>query len=223
MLSRSPMCLAESDQHEAPVVGRHWAIVWCALIGGGGLIAATLRVQRDSPAFYAAGFGLAAVWILSACAFGRIRLSHPTRVVEDALVGAVLGVLTFGVFVGADEVGRRISFLAGPIRNVLGKADSGSLFWVLALALVNAIAEEMFFRGTLIDALSRRNGPGVSAALSVVLYVAVTAVGGNTALTVAALVMGTVFVAERVLTRGLLAPIVTHLIWSTLVILLLPR
>ncbi|MCU1400636.1 MAG: hypothetical protein JWN62_3745 [Acidimicrobiales bacterium] len=218
------MRLAESGQPELTVRGHRSAIVWFALIGGGALIAATLRVQRNSAAFYAAGFGLAAVWVLSAwAAAGRIQLTQRGRAVEGASIGALIGVLTFGVFVGADEVGRRNSFLAGPIRNVLGKADSGSLVFVLALALVNAVAEEVFFRGTLFDALSHRTGPGVAGSISVALYVAVTAVGGNTALTVAALVMGAVFVAERIFTRGLLAPIVTHLTWSTLVLLLLPR
>ena len=35
--------------------------------------------------------------------------------------------------------------------------------------------------------------------------------------------MGAVFSAERRATGGVLAPIVTHLTWSTLMLLLLPR
>jgi hypothetical protein len=45
----------------------------------------------------------------------------------------------------------------------------------------------------------------------------------NVALVAAAVVMGTVFMVERRITGAVVAPIVTHLSWSTLVILFLPR
>ena len=53
--------------------------------------------------------------------------------------------------------------------------------------------------------------------------VTVTAATGNIALVIAAAVMGTLFSLERLSTRSVLAPIVTHLTWSTLMILALPR
>lgn len=195
-------------------------VVVAALVAGAVLIAATLRLHRDSTGFYAAGFGLAVVWIVAALAARPIdvwgeRATHDSSL----LTGVVLGGLTFALFLGGAEIGRRISFLAGPIDNVLGKADAGPLAAVLALALVNAVAEELFFRGALFDVLPERLAP----VLAVVVYVAFTAVGGNTALTVAALVMGVVFVIERVVTGGVVASIVTHVVWSTLIILFLPR
>ncbi len=45
----------------------------------------------------------------------------------------------------------------------------------------------------------------------------------NLALVVAAVVMGAAFTAEREATRGVLAPIITHVTWSTLILFLLPR
>ena len=54
-------------------------------------------------------------------------------------------------------------------------------------------------------------------------YVAVTATTGNLALVAAAVVMGTVFGLERRATRSVLASLVTHAVWSTLVLLALPR
>jgi len=45
----------------------------------------------------------------------------------------------------------------------------------------------------------------------------------NLALVAAAAVMGAVFAAEREATHGVLAPIVTHVTRSTVVLLLLPR
>ena len=102
------------------------------------------------------------------------------------------------------------------------KADAGPVVFVLLLALVNGVAEELFFRGVLIDATLHR-GVRVAAAVSTVVYTAVTAVGGNTALTVAAVVMGTVFAVTRLWSRGVLVPTIVHLVWSTLMILALPR
>ena len=39
----------------------------------------------------------------------------------------------------------------------------------------------------------------------------------------AAVVMGALFSLERLSTRGVLAPMLTHLTWSTLMVLALPR
>ena len=89
-------------------------------------------------------------------------------------------------------------------------------------ALVNGVAEELFFRGLVMDA-TMRFGSLAAVSISTALYVGVTAVGGNNALTAAALVMGALFAIERVVARGLLVPIVTHLVWSTLMIIALPR
>jgi membrane protease YdiL (CAAX protease family) len=79
--------------------------------------------------------------------------------------------------------------------------------------------EPLFFRGALYTALGDRR----PAARSTALYCLVTVATLNVALVAAALVMGTVFSAERRATRGVLAPILTHLTWSALVIYLLPR
>ena len=55
------------------------------------------------------------------------------------------------------------------------------------------------------------------------MYAIVTAATGNVALVIAAAVMGALFSLERRSTRGVLAPMVTHLTWSTLMVLALPR
>jgi hypothetical protein len=59
--------------------------------------------------------------------------------------------------------------------------------------------------------------------VSLVAYVVVTGLVGNTALTVAAIVMGIALAAERWFTGALFAPIATHVVWSALVIVALPR
>ena len=201
-------------------VRRRRAIAIGAILIGAGCIGATLRVERDSAAFYVAGYALAAVWIVAAAVSGPIRWKGPVQPLGlELLVGTGVGVAMFGVFVAADEIGRHISFLAGPIVNLLAKADSGAVAAVLALALVNGVAEELFFRGALTEAI----GGSRALVISTIVYIVVTAVAGNTALTLAAVVMGSVFAVVRGWTGGLMAPIVTHIVWSTLVILALPR
>jgi membrane protease YdiL (CAAX protease family) len=87
------------------------------------------------------------------------------------------------------------------------------------VALVNGAGEELFFRGALHAALE----PHRPAIATTIVYVVVTAATGNVALVIAAAVMGALFSLERLSTRGVLAPMVTHLTWSTLMVLALPR
>src|SRR5262249_49485720 len=97
--------------------------------------------------------------------------------------------------------------------------DTGSTAVVLAVAVASAVAEEGFFRGALMGAL-----PATSAVpASVVVYAAVTAFTGNPALVVAAAVMGTLFAVARRAAAGVAAPAVTHVVWSVLMIVALPR
>ena len=198
-------------------------LVVVAAVGvGTTLTALTLRVPRDSTAFYVTGFAQAGVWTVASVACRPVVWSGRWDRTRELLTGIGVAVLSFLAFVGAATVGRHIDFFAGPIDSILRKADAGPVLLVLALALVNGVAEELFFRGVLIDATIHL-GNGAAVAISTATYVGVTAVGGNNALTAAALVMGLVFAVERILSRGLLTAIVTHLVWSTLMILALPR
>ena len=90
---------------------------------------------------------------------------------------------------------------------------------VLSITLLNAVAEELFFRGAVVAAVE----PWRPALTSTIVYATATAATANLALVVAAAAMGTVLSLERTSTRGVLAPIVTHLTWSTLMLLALPR
>ena len=125
----------------------------------------------------------------------------------------------FGVFVVSSWVIHRLHVLDTAVDDLLRTADSSALVWVLALAGANAVAEELFFRGTLIDAARRR----YAFALGVVPYVLTTVFSGNPALVIAATVMGTVFTVLRLRTGALTASITTHLTWSALMILAFPR
>jgi hypothetical protein len=88
----------------------------------------------------------------------------------------------------------------------------------VATTLVNGLAEELFFRGALYPAAGRRRPLVVSTAV----YALVTGMTGNPALVLASAAMGTLFGWQRRATGGIQAPIITHLVWSALMIRYLP-
>lgn len=189
-----------------------------ALIVGATLIGVTFGVRKGSPAFYLAGFALAATWLV-AFALVPSRVRPDRRLVADVAVGLGAGVTMFGVFLAGAWVLSRIPLLDKAISDVFTTADTSTMSWVVALAGVNAVAEELFFRGTLIDAAPRR----LAAVAGVVPYALTTVPSGNAALVIAAVVMGAVFTVLRIRTGALTASIATHLSWSALMIALFPR
>jgi membrane protease YdiL (CAAX protease family) len=212
---------ADAEVEPAPARHRRRVTAAVTLVAGAALLAATLRVPRGSTAFTVLGLLVAATWIVGAFVSGPIALRPRHRTPPGAVIRAAVGVgvASFLAFLGASLVARHVPVLSGALDSILGKADAGPVGLVLAIALVNAVAEELFFRGGLYAALA----PHRPVASTTVVYVAVTATTGNLALVVAALVMGTVFGLERRATRSVLASLVTHAVWSTLILVALPR
>lgn len=206
----SPAVLAD---HRARVV------VLVTLAVGAALLAATINVDSQSPRFAWAGLALAAVWATGFALAPGWRNTFAAGVGRHAVVGSLVGLATFGLFVAAAWIARRLDVLVGPIDDILRQADEQQLVWVIVLATVNAVAEELFFRGALMSAFAAR----YAIAGSTTLYVLVTVAGGNLALALAAAVVGTVFAWERLLTGSLAMPIATHLTWTLLMVTAFPR
>jgi hypothetical protein len=129
-----------------------------------------------------------------------------------------LGAGTFGMFYGAALVARHIPVLNRAIGRILGYAHHGAMPLVYATTLVNGVAEEVMFRGAVYSAVGGRN-PVV---LSTTAYSLATTVTRNPALVLAAAAMGTLFGLQRRATGGVLAPIITHTTWATLMLRFLP-
>jgi membrane protease YdiL (CAAX protease family) len=186
-------------------------------------LAGTLAAPSGSGLFYALGLLSAVIWIAGAFLSGPIPVGRRwdrtggkrTTVVVSVLVGVAL----FLVFVAATRVAARIPALSDSMTSILDRADAGPRALVLAVALINGVGEEVFFRGAVPAAL----GPDHRDVWTVIVYGLVTVATLNLALVVAAVVMGTVFSAERRASGGVLAPSLTHVTWSALMILLLPR
>jgi membrane protease YdiL (CAAX protease family) len=204
---------------ESDAVRRRRRVVVAATgVVGALLLALTLRTEMGSSAFYWYGALLAACWIAGSLVSGPLHLGRLDGR-RHVLVPALLGAAAFAGFAVAAVVVRRVPALDDLVSDVISRADAGNLPLVVAVALVNGLAEELFFRGALYSAFGRHR-PWL---WSTVAYVAVTGATLNVMLVLAAAAMGTLFALERRSTRGVLAPVVTHLTWSVLMIFFLPR
>ena len=122
------------------------------------------------------------------------------------------------MFVVGALVVREIGPLRDIVDDVLDHARQGNLVLILFVTLMNGLGEEVFFRGALFAAIGRRHPVLISTAV----YVLVTVATGNLMLVFAALLMGTLFGLQRRATGGILAPLLTHVTWSTVMLLVLP-
>jgi hypothetical protein len=208
--------------HEPPaIVRRRRVVVAIVLVIGGVLLGVSMRQHPDESSFYWLTLALAAVWTVGALLSGPLHLGGICwrgRNQRPVITGSAIGLLLGGVFVLGGVVARQIPVVSEPITRVIQLADKGSLPVVLTIVLLGAIAEELFYRGALYTALGRHH-PVV---ISTVVYLAATMASGNLMLGFAAIILGTVCALERRATGGVLAPILTHLAWSLVVILALP-
>lgn len=208
--------------NEPPAVKRRRRIVVVVvLLLGAGVLGLALRRHPGEPAFYWLSLALAAVWGLGAFASGPLHLGGARwrgRNQRPVISGTVIGLLLGGVFVLGGLIAREIPVVAELITRVLHYTDQGSWRLTMAVALIGGIAEEVFYRGALYTAL----GCFHPALVSTIVYVAATLASGNPMLGFAAIILGTVCALERRATGGVLAPILTHFVWTMVVLLALP-
>ena len=112
---------------------------------------------------------------------------------------------------------RQIPVIDRQVSSVLDHADQGVTPILLLITVVNGIAEELFFRGALYAAV-----PRYPVVWSTVAYVVATLATGNFMLAFAAVLLGVVVGLERRASGGILAPILTHVTWSTVMLFALP-
>ncbi|OHV04479.1 CPBP family intramembrane glutamic endopeptidase [Mycobacterium talmoniae] len=208
--------------HEPPkAVLRRRVVVAVVLVIGAIVLGYSLTRRPGDSAFYWLTLALAAVWFAGALVSGPLHLGcvrFRGRNERPVFTGTGIGLVLGTVFVVGAMVARQIPAVAEPVQRVLVFADRGTLTWIVLITLANAIAEEMFFRGALYTAIGRYH----PAAVSTLLYVAVTLASGNPMLGFAALILGAVCAIERRATGGVLAPILTHLVWGLIMVLALP-
>jgi hypothetical protein len=203
------------------VLRRRQVVVVVTFLVGTGVLAWALRIRPGDPLFYVATLGLAAVWLLGALAsgplhagMGRTRRGERARPVVQSLV---LGTLLLVVFLAGALVVARVPVLREPVDELLDHARFGAFAAVLALTFLNGVVEELYFRGALYAALPRH-----PVTLTTGLYALTTVGTGVPLLVLAAAVLGLVTGLQRRVTGGFLGPVITHVVWSTGMLVLLP-
>ena len=220
-LRRSLWDKVPRDHRQSPEGLRRRQLVTLGfLLCGAGVLGWSLRIDPGSTSFYPATLALAVLWTAGAFASGPLhlgRIMHPEGPRRPVVTPVLLGLLLAAVFVLGGLVVREIPALDRQVRWVLEHADQGSGPLILAITVVNGIAEELFFRGAVYAASTRH-----PVAVSAVAYTLATLATGNVMLTFAAVLLGVVVGLQRRASGGILAPILTHVTWSAAMLVALP-
>lgn len=200
---------------------RRRVVVAVLLVAGAALLGISLSIRPGDNAFYPLTLAVAAVWVLGGVLSGPLHLGYVERrgALGRPVVGSlVLGLVCGGVFILGALVVREIPPLHDYVEELLAHARKGSLALITLVTVVNGIAEEVFFRGGLFAAIGRRH----PVLISTVVYAVATVATRNPMLVFAAVLLGLVLGLERRASGGILAPVITHVTWSLLMLFLLP-
>jgi uncharacterized protein len=212
-----------SREHTEPdeVLRRRRIVVCATLVVGATLLAFSLSVRPGASAFYWWTGALAATWALGGVVSGPLHLGRiPWRneLRRPIVTPILLGLAAAAVFVVGAFVVREIAPLRSLTDDVLDHARQGSLAPILLVTVLNGVAEEIFFRGALFAAVGRRR----PVLVSTVMYTLTTIATANPMLVFAAAALGTLLGLQRRASGGILAPVLTHLTWSTAMLFVLP-
>jgi uncharacterized protein len=210
--------------HNEPpgVVLRRRIVVAIVLVLGVAALGLALKEHPGEPAFYWWSLALSGVWALGAFASGPLHLGGARwrgRNQRPVVSGTTIGLIVGGVFIVGGLIVREIPVIAAYVTKLLHYTDQGSWRLTMAIALLAAIAEELFYRGALYTALGTHHPLLISTTIYVI---ATLASSQNPMLAFAAVILGTVCALERRATGGVLAPILTHFVWTLVVLLGLP-
>ena len=200
---------------------RRRIVVAVGLVCGAVLLGLSLSVRPGNPAFYPLTAGLAATWTVFGFASGPLhlgRIPHRGELRLPIMAPILVGIAASALFVVGALIVREIAPLEHLVHNVLAHAQPGNLWIVLIIALVNGVAEEIFFRGALFAAIGVR----YPVPISTLVYAIVTLASGNLMLVFAAATLGIVLGLQRRASGGILGPILTHCTWSLIMIFALP-
>jgi membrane protease YdiL (CAAX protease family) len=199
---------------------RQW-ITGAVVVVGAVVLSLSLRIEPGNDWFYPATFGLALVWTLGAVASGPLHLGRTWRGDEPGprpvLIPLMYGALLAALFVVGALLVRQVPWLDAEVRHVLDHADEGSVPLLVVVTAVNGVAEELFFRGALYAAT-----PRYPVVVTTAAYTAATLATGNLMLAFAGLLLGALLGLERRATGGIQAPIITHVLWSLVMLFALP-
>lgn len=139
--------------------------------------------------------------------------------------GVGLAVVLWGVFWLGDKVSAWLFDFARPQVELIYGMKTGENPWLLSILLLILIgpAEEIFWRGYVQNALSKRWSPNVGFIVTTLVYALVHIWSFNFMLVMAALVVGAIWgLAYRLYPQKLGALIVSHAVWDVAVFVVFP-
>lgn len=204
------------------VVGKRKLVVGAVLLVGAALLGYSLSRPTGDQTFLWLTLALAGVWAAGAFASGPLHMGHVCfrgRNQRPVITGTAIGLALGAIFVVGGLIVRELPGVNDYITRVLEYSNTGPLWLIAFITVINGVAEEMFFRGAVYTAFLKFH-PVI---FSTVLYVIATAATtGNPMLGFAAIILGTVCAFERRATGGVLAPMLTHFCWGLVMVLALP-
>jgi CAAX protease family protein len=217
LIEKVPRDHAQSDAE----FRRRRIVVAVVLVAGATLLGVSLSVRPGDAIFYPLTIAVAAIWVIGGLLSGPLHLGYlPFRGTLRRPIGTglIFGVLAGAIFVAGALLVRLVPPLHDYVDNVLAHARYGSLPLIVIVTLLNGVAEEVFFRGGLFAAIGRTH----PVLISTVIYAAATLATRNPMLVFAALSLGVVLALQRRASGGILAPIITHITWSMIMLFVLP-
>ncbi|MBB5874233.1 membrane protease YdiL (CAAX protease family) [Allocatelliglobosispora scoriae] len=192
---------------------RRRVVVVVTLVLGAVLLGVSLSTQPGDSSFYLRTIVLALTWAVGGLLSGPLHLGYLTfrgGLRRPLITPVATGLLIGGVFLVGALVVREIPPLNAYVVDVLDHAYQGDMVPIATVTVINAVAEEIFFRGALFAAIGRVH----PVLISTVIYALVTIATGNPMLVFAAVTLGFVLALQRRSSGGILAPILTHVTWS---------
>ena len=200
---------------------RRRIVVAVTLVAGAVLLGISLSVRPGDEVFYLLTVLVALTWVGGALLSGPLhlgRIQFRDRLRRPIVTPIVTGLVLGAVFVAGSLIVRELEPLRELVNSVLAHARYGAILPIVGVTLLNGVAEEVFFRGALFAAIGRRH----AVLISTMVYAAATVATGNLMLVFAAFLLGLVLGLQRRASGGILAPILTHITWSTTMVLVLP-
>jgi membrane protease YdiL (CAAX protease family) len=213
----------ESVETAEQLVQRRWVSA-VTLAVGSFMMAWTIRISPGDPGLYATTLALGTTWVVGALLSGKIEVGTGTtrngarssRAIS--LQSFLLGVILIALYLAGGAVVALIPALRDPLIGLLAHASLGILPVVIMLLCLNAVAEELFFRGGLYAAAGGQH----AVLLTAFVYALSMVPTGIPMLVAGSAILGAVLGLQRRVTGGVLGPIITHLTWLAGMLLLMP-
>jgi membrane protease YdiL (CAAX protease family) len=147
-----------------------------------------------------------------------------TRWLRNLLVGAAVGVvMTAATYVAYPLAALAVPSLVPRVAQLYASAQVEHAAIAIAWTCMAIVAEELLFRGLLLEGLRSVGASRLMAGgISLACYLLVQIGSGSGIIALTAFVCGACWTVERIFTKSLTAAVVSHFIWTIVVIHLYP-